>query len=66
MKFQNSDISSFREDAGTTFELTEVDENSKWPPFLLSLFVNEISAINKNSKWPPGSHLVFLINMNFT
>ena len=33
VKFQNS-ISSFRGDAGKKFELTEIDKNSKWPPFL--------------------------------
>ena len=32
MKFHNSDLRSFRGDAGTSFELTEIDENSKWPP----------------------------------
>ena len=33
VKFQNSDISSFRGDTGTAFELTEMVENSKWPLF---------------------------------
>ena len=35
VKFKKSDISIIGADAGTTFELTEMVKNSKWPAFFV-------------------------------
>ena len=48
VEFQNSDISSFRGDAGTTIELTEIDENSKWPPFFhFRFYVKSVDTLQE-------------------
>ena len=57
VNFQNSDISTLRGDAGTTFESTQIDENSKRPPFFIFHFwfcvksVKEAESHKEHSTW---------------